>query len=206
MKCISTYAFSSSWPRDWTQVSCIAGRFFKVWATPRKQSGSKAWRNTGKRWGYMSRLSADSEGNCRCCWNKCCCNSKTILEPVMAVNHCCLCRSCRRLLEPTAISAAGWPRWWKGHEKLKGRIMASLSLSASQTLLWTSQWPLSPQSRQEKVGSCKDTAPDSRDPGVQVQEVITYLRLQLLLPCWSLVFTFSVNQWLWSIYSTEDFR
>ena len=23
----------SSWPRDWTQISCIAGRFFIVWAT-----------------------------------------------------------------------------------------------------------------------------------------------------------------------------
>ena len=23
----------SSWPRDWTLVSCIAGRFFTVWAT-----------------------------------------------------------------------------------------------------------------------------------------------------------------------------
>ena len=23
----------SSWPRDWTRVSCIAGRFFTVWAT-----------------------------------------------------------------------------------------------------------------------------------------------------------------------------
>ena len=23
----------SSWPRDWTQVSCIAGRFFTIWAT-----------------------------------------------------------------------------------------------------------------------------------------------------------------------------
>ena len=144
----------------------------------------------------MSRLSADSEGNCCCCWNKCCSKSKTILEPVMAGNHCCLYRGCRRLLEPTAISAAGWPRWWKGHEKLKGRIMASLSSSASQTLLWTSWWPLSPQPRQERVESCKDTAPDSRDPGVQGQEVITYLRLPLLLPCWSLVFTFSVNQWL----------
>ena len=22
-----------SWPRDWTQVSCIAGRFFTIWAT-----------------------------------------------------------------------------------------------------------------------------------------------------------------------------
>ena len=28
-------AFSreSSWPREWTQVSCIAGRFFTAWAT-----------------------------------------------------------------------------------------------------------------------------------------------------------------------------
>ena len=24
---------ASSWPRDWTQVSCIAGRFFTIWAT-----------------------------------------------------------------------------------------------------------------------------------------------------------------------------
>ena len=23
----------SSWPRDWTQVSCIVGRFFTIWAT-----------------------------------------------------------------------------------------------------------------------------------------------------------------------------
>ena len=23
----------SSWPRDWTQVSCIAGRLFTIWAT-----------------------------------------------------------------------------------------------------------------------------------------------------------------------------
>ena len=22
-----------SWPRDWTQVSCIAGKFFTIWAT-----------------------------------------------------------------------------------------------------------------------------------------------------------------------------
>ena len=32
---ISLHQFTrgSSWPRDWTQVSCIAGRFFTVWAT-----------------------------------------------------------------------------------------------------------------------------------------------------------------------------
>ena len=32
----ATYPFSreSSWPRDWTWVSCIAGRFFTVWFSP----------------------------------------------------------------------------------------------------------------------------------------------------------------------------
>ena len=29
----------SSWPRDWTQVSCIAGRFSTVWATRKKSLG-----------------------------------------------------------------------------------------------------------------------------------------------------------------------
>ena len=28
----------SSWPRDWTQVSCIAGRFFTVWASRQPQT------------------------------------------------------------------------------------------------------------------------------------------------------------------------
>ena len=27
------FSRGSSWPRDWTQVSCIAGRFFTIWAT-----------------------------------------------------------------------------------------------------------------------------------------------------------------------------
>ena len=27
------FSRGSSWPRDWAQVSCIAGRFFTVWAT-----------------------------------------------------------------------------------------------------------------------------------------------------------------------------
>ena len=27
-----------SWPRDWTQVSCIAGRFFTIWATRKPNS------------------------------------------------------------------------------------------------------------------------------------------------------------------------
>ena len=28
----------SSWPRDWSQVSCIAGRFFTIWATSEAQN------------------------------------------------------------------------------------------------------------------------------------------------------------------------
>ena len=27
------FSQGSSWPRDWTRVSCIAGRFFTIWAT-----------------------------------------------------------------------------------------------------------------------------------------------------------------------------
>ena len=27
------FSRGSSWPRDWTQVSCIAGRRFNLWAT-----------------------------------------------------------------------------------------------------------------------------------------------------------------------------
>ena len=27
------FSRGSSWPRDWTQISCIASRFFTVWAT-----------------------------------------------------------------------------------------------------------------------------------------------------------------------------
>ena len=28
-----SFSRGSSWPRDWTQVSCIVGRFFTIWAT-----------------------------------------------------------------------------------------------------------------------------------------------------------------------------
>ena len=31
------FSRGSSWPRDWTQVSCIAGRFFTIWATREAQ-------------------------------------------------------------------------------------------------------------------------------------------------------------------------
>ena len=36
----------SSWPRDWTHVSCIAGRFFTVWATgkvPQSYTKKVSW-------------------------------------------------------------------------------------------------------------------------------------------------------------------
>ena len=34
LECVAIpFSRGSSWPRDWTQVSCIAGRFFTVWAT-----------------------------------------------------------------------------------------------------------------------------------------------------------------------------
>ena len=34
------FSKGSSWPRDWTYISCIAGRFFTVWATVVFPSGS----------------------------------------------------------------------------------------------------------------------------------------------------------------------
>ena len=33
----------SSWPRDWTRVSCIAGRFFTMWAT--REANSQQYLN-----------------------------------------------------------------------------------------------------------------------------------------------------------------
>ena len=32
-----------SWPRDWTQISCIAGRFFSIWATRKHLLFSFCW-------------------------------------------------------------------------------------------------------------------------------------------------------------------
>ena len=44
LECVAIpFTRGSSWPRDWTLVSCIAGRFFTIWATreahiyPKKQ-------------------------------------------------------------------------------------------------------------------------------------------------------------------------
>ena len=31
------FSKESSWPRDWTQVSCIAGKFFTIWTTREAQ-------------------------------------------------------------------------------------------------------------------------------------------------------------------------
>ena len=37
------FSRASSWPRNWTQVSCIAGRFFTIWATRRVYLVSFRW-------------------------------------------------------------------------------------------------------------------------------------------------------------------
>ena len=34
-----TFSRRYSWPRDWTQVSCVAGRFFTVWAIGKSRKG-----------------------------------------------------------------------------------------------------------------------------------------------------------------------
>ena len=36
------FSRGSSWPRDWTQVSCIIGRFFTIWATREYQDLRRA--------------------------------------------------------------------------------------------------------------------------------------------------------------------
>ena len=39
----------SSWPRDWTQVSCIVGRFFTIWATMKTRVTCYAMENNWKK-------------------------------------------------------------------------------------------------------------------------------------------------------------
>ena len=41
-----SFSRGSSWPRDWTWVSCIAGRFFTIWAT---REAHPFWRQQAKR-------------------------------------------------------------------------------------------------------------------------------------------------------------
>ena len=62
-----SFSRRSSWPRDWTQVSCIVGRRFTVWPTREVKEGGlyqilvqffvkyKVWK--GKKWGWKRNLS-----------------------------------------------------------------------------------------------------------------------------------------------------
>ena len=38
-----SFSRRSSWPRDWTQTSCAAGRFFTIWATKQAQLPTSRW-------------------------------------------------------------------------------------------------------------------------------------------------------------------
>ena len=53
------FSRGSSWPRDWTQVSCLAGRFFTIWAINIKGRQVNAWHflvgSAGVFSGYMPR-------------------------------------------------------------------------------------------------------------------------------------------------------
>ena len=39
-----SFSRASSWPRDWTWVSCIAGGFFIIWATKEAQTVDMKWK------------------------------------------------------------------------------------------------------------------------------------------------------------------
>ena len=52
------FSRGSSWPRDWLQVSCIAGRFFTVWVTKR--------RGCDLRLGIISSVAEVALSTCRC--------------------------------------------------------------------------------------------------------------------------------------------
>ena len=47
----------SSWPRDWTQVFCIVGRFFKFWAT-------REYRINRDGWFYQWRGKEEKQNSC----------------------------------------------------------------------------------------------------------------------------------------------
>ena len=40
-----SFSRGSAWPRDWTQVSCIAVRFFTIWATREAHKAKKDLKN-----------------------------------------------------------------------------------------------------------------------------------------------------------------
>ena len=45
-----SFSRGSSRPRNWTQVSCIAGRRFTVWATREAQVAREGWISTWEEW------------------------------------------------------------------------------------------------------------------------------------------------------------
>ena len=47
-----SFSRGSTWPRDWTQVSCIAGRFFTSWAT-REAVGHFSNMNSSNPWTHI---------------------------------------------------------------------------------------------------------------------------------------------------------
>ena len=44
------FSRGSSWPRDWTWVSCIAGRFFTIWATREATLPRSIYKSCGWEW------------------------------------------------------------------------------------------------------------------------------------------------------------
>ena len=48
-----SFSRGSSWPRDWTLVSCIAGKFFTVWATRETSSPKRDKLWFSKAWMFM---------------------------------------------------------------------------------------------------------------------------------------------------------
>ena len=58
-----SFSRGSSWPRDWTQVSCIVDRRFTVWATDESQVGIKITRRNiiNLRYADDTTLMAESE-------------------------------------------------------------------------------------------------------------------------------------------------
>ena len=55
-----SFSMGSSWPRDWTQVSHIAGRCFNLWATREARLSSRACSNSHPLtwWCYLTILSS----------------------------------------------------------------------------------------------------------------------------------------------------
>ena len=45
-----SFSRESSWPRNWTQVSCIAGEFFTDWATILSSNNKRGTTEKRKRW------------------------------------------------------------------------------------------------------------------------------------------------------------